>query len=90
MCEITKRRNVELDVTYELVSIYDPEYFELKQKYEELCKAVLEWDANGYIDDRKQMIKLSYGDKVRIIIKENYLALWIEQIVMFMTLITIN
>lgn len=44
MCEITKRRNVELDVTYKLVSAYDPEYFELKQKYDELCKAVLEGD----------------------------------------------
>lgn len=44
MCENNKRRNVELDVTYELVSVYDPEYFELKQKYDELCKAVLEGD----------------------------------------------
>lgn len=66
MCEITKRRNVELDVTYELVSVYDPEYFELKQKYEELCKAVLEWDAAdtivAYDYTQENIVKLAKGE----------------------------
>lgn len=71
MCENNKRRNVELDVTYELVSVYDPEYFELKQKYEELCKVIL-----GYVDGDMptrpieslatamcKLIELAKGDK---------------------------
>lgn len=66
MCEITKRRNVELDVTYKLVSVYDPEYFELKQKYDELCKAVLEWeDADTFVAGQylhSHMIKLAKGE----------------------------
>ena len=66
MCENTKRRNVELDVTYKLVSVYDPEYFELKQKYEELCKAVLKYDDCDSASQSKRacphMIKLAKGE----------------------------
>lgn len=60
MCESNKRRFVENTF------VYDPEYFELKQKYDELCKAVLEYDDCDSASQSKRacsyMIKLAKGE----------------------------
>lgn len=64
MCENNKRRTVEhafAGVNHsseDKVTVYDPEFFELKDKYDELCKAVLEYDGDWDNHDNTTYLKM--------------------------------
>lgn len=61
-----KKRFVEKFYAQEMIHVYDPEFFELKGKYDHLCKVVLEQeDADTFVAGQylhSYMVQLAKGE----------------------------